>query len=85
MNDQDLRLAPEGRSDLADLKPYRAPQLDAPVKLNTNESPFPPPESFTRELQERLANLSLNRYPIRDFTEVREGLASFLGTLTDRV
>jgi len=85
MNDQDLRLAPEGRTDLADLKPYRAPQLDAPVKLNTNESPFPPPDSFTRELQQRIAGLNLNRYPIRDFTEVREGLAGYLGTLTDRV
>lgn len=85
MNDQDLRLAPEGRSDLADLQPYRAPQLDAPVKLNTNESPFPPPESFTLELQQRLARMELNRYPIRDFGEVREALAVHLGTLTDRL
>jgi histidinol-phosphate aminotransferase len=85
VSDQDLRLAPEGRSDLADLQPYRAPQLDAPIKLNTNESPFPPPDSFTQELQARVAGLSLNRYPIRDFGEVREALASYLGTLTDRV
>lgn len=85
MSDPSLSLRLRGRSDLADLKPYRAPQLDAPVKLNTNESPFPPPESFIRDLQERIARLSLNRYPIRDFTEVREGLAARLGTLTDRV
>jgi histidinol-phosphate aminotransferase len=85
MSDPSLRYGVEGRSDLTDLKPYRAPQLDAPVKLNTNESPYPPPESFTRELQERIAKLSLNRYPIRDFIEVREALAANLGTLTDRV
>jgi histidinol-phosphate aminotransferase len=85
MSDPSLRYGVEGRSDLADLRPYRAPQLDAPVKLNTNESPYPPPESFTRELQERIAKLSLNRYPIRDFIEVREALAANLGTLTDRV
>jgi histidinol-phosphate aminotransferase len=85
VNDQDLRLAPEGRSDLADLKPYRAPQLDAPVKLNTNESPYDPPESFNEELRQRVAGLHLNRYPIRDFTEVREKLAAYLKTLTDRV
>lgn len=84
MSDQ-LRLAPEGRSDLADLEPYRAPQLDAAVKLNTNESPFPPPDSFIRELQGRVAGLGLNRYPIRDFYDVREALAIHLGTLTDRV
>ncbi|MEX2553303.1 MAG: histidinol-phosphate transaminase [Actinomycetota bacterium] len=85
MSDPSLRYGVEGRSDLADLKPYRAPQLDAPVKLNTNESPYPPPESFTRELQERVAALSLNRYPIRDFLEVRQALAANLNTLTDRV
>jgi histidinol-phosphate aminotransferase len=85
VNDQDLRLAPEGRSDLADLKPYRAPQMDAPVKLNTNESPYGPPEAFNEELRQRIAGLSLNRYPIRDFTEVREKLAEYLKVLTDRV
>jgi histidinol-phosphate aminotransferase len=85
VNDQDLRLAPEGRSDLADLKPYRAPQMDAPVKLNTNESPYGPPEAFNEELRQRVAGLNLNRYPIRDFTEVREKLAEYLKTLTDRV
>lgn len=84
MSDQ-LRLAPEERSDLADVMPYRAPQLDAAVKLNTNESPYPPPDSFIQELQGRVTGLSLNRYPIRDFYDVREGLASHLGTLTDRV
>jgi histidinol-phosphate aminotransferase len=85
MGDPELRLRLGGRSDLADLKPYRAPQLDAPVKLNTNESPYPPPEAFTRELLERVGNLSLHRYPDREFVEVREALATYLGTLTDRL
>ena len=85
MTDPLLRYGVEGRTDLADLKPYRAPQLDAAVKLNTNESPYPPPESFTKELQDRVAGLALNRYPVRDFLEVREALAADLGTLTDRV
>jgi len=30
------------REDLAGLEPYGAPQLDVPVRLNTNESPYPP-------------------------------------------
>ncbi|MEO7803339.1 MAG: histidinol-phosphate transaminase [Actinomycetota bacterium] len=74
-----------GRSDLEDLVPYRAPQLDAPTKLNTNESPYPPPEEFREELNRRIAGLKLNRYPSRDFIEVREALAAQVGTLTDRV
>jgi histidinol-phosphate aminotransferase len=85
MSDPSLRYGVEGRSDLADIKPYRAPQLDAPVKLNTNESPFAPPDSFMIELQDRVRRLSLNRYPVRDFLEVRQALAAHLNVLTDRV
>src|SRR5918996_992954 len=85
MSDPSLRYGIPGRSDLADIKPYRAPQLDAAVKLNTNESPFPPPESFVAELQDRIRLLSLNRYPVRDFLEVRQALSAHLGVLTDRV
>lgn len=85
MSDPELRERVAGRVDLADLEPYRAPQMDAPVKLNTNESPYPPPEGFIRELQERISSLSLNRYPQRDFVEVRQALAAHVGTLTERV
>lgn len=74
-----------GRSDLADLQAYRAPQLDAPVRLNTNETPYPPPESFMNDLAERIRGLGLNRYPERDALELREGLAAHIGTITDQV
>ena len=30
------------RPDLAGHEPYGAPQLDVPVRLNTNENPYPP-------------------------------------------
>lgn len=85
MSDPELRERMGGRSDLADLLPYRAPQLDAPVKLNTNESPYPPPPEFMRALAERVAAAALHLYPLRDFLELREGLASHVGTLTDRL
>ena len=85
MSDHELRERIGGRSDLADVVPYRAPQLDAPVKLNTNESPYPPPESFVAELKSRIEALTFNRYPQRDFPEVRDGLARHIGTLSDRV
>lgn len=85
MSDPELRERIGGRSDLVDLQAYRAPQLDAPVKLNTNETPYPPPESFLRDLADRISTLPLNRYPDRDVFELREGLAAHIGTLTDRV
>jgi histidinol-phosphate aminotransferase len=85
MNDGEVREMMGGRPDLADLLPYRAPQVSAPVKLNTNESPYPPPEEVMAELARRVGSLPLHRYPDRDFTELREGLARHLGVLTDRV
>lgn len=85
MTEAELRDMMGGRPDLADLQPYRAPQMSAPVKLNTNETPYPPPESFVNELLRRVAVIPFNRYPDRDFTELREGLAKHLGVLTDRV
>jgi histidinol-phosphate aminotransferase len=84
MSDAELREL-GGRSDLADLMPYRAPQMDAPVKLNTNESPYPPPQSFMEDLGRRVAAIPIHRYPDRDVTELREGLARHLSVLTDRV
>ena len=33
---------PPVRDDLNDLTPYGAPQIDVPVRLNTNENPYPP-------------------------------------------
>lgn len=64
----------EVRDDLRGVPPYRAPQVDAPVRLNTNESPWPPPDAFRRELAQRVATFDFNRYPDRDATALREAL-----------
>ena len=80
------------REDLADLEPYGAPQLDVPVRLNTNENPYPPSARLSRAVTEAVAAVAggLNRYPDRDATELRNDLAGYLGhgaggqTLTGR-
>ena len=69
------RAVPEVRDDLRDVVPYGAPQLDVPVRLNTNETPTPPPATFLTELARRLPSLELNRYPDRDAVELRRALA----------
>ncbi len=68
------------REDLADLEPYGAPQLDVPVRLNTNENPYPPSARLTGAITEAVAAVagSLNRYPDRDATELRKDLADYL-------
>ncbi len=47
------RMKPPLRPDLESLAPYRAPQPEAPVRLNTNECPYPLPEAFAADLAER--------------------------------
>ncbi|HVL89775.1 MAG TPA: histidinol-phosphate transaminase [Actinomycetota bacterium] len=66
----------ELRDDLAKLPPYRAPQQDAPVRLNTNESPYPPPDKVMAEVGDAIRKLDLNRYPDRDASGLRRALAA---------
>jgi histidinol-phosphate aminotransferase len=67
------------RGDLRGFAPYRAPQSDVPVRLNTNESPWAPPEAVVQELRDRLETLPLNRYPDREATALRTGLGARFG------
>ena len=69
------------RADLAGFEPYGAPQLDVPVRLNTNENPYPPSPALVAAIGAAAAEAaaSLNRYPDRDATELRAGLAGYLG------
>lgn len=69
------------RPDLRGRTPYGAPQLDVPVRLNTNENPYPPPESVVADLTSAVAEAarSLNRYPDRDAADLRAKLADYLG------
>ena len=69
------------RDDLRHLHPYGAPQLDVPVKLNTNENPYAPSESLKEAIADAVAAVAgtLNRYPDRDAVGLREDLAGYLG------
>jgi histidinol-phosphate aminotransferase len=69
------------RHDLKDLHPYGAPQIDVPVRLNTNENPYPPSPALQRAVADAVAEAaaSLNRYPDRDAVELRKDLADYLG------
>lgn len=68
------------RDELRGKSPYGAPQLDVPVRLNTNENPYPLPEPLVARIAERVAEAArhLNRYPDRDAVELRTELAAYL-------
>ncbi|HEX6497571.1 MAG TPA: histidinol-phosphate transaminase [Micromonosporaceae bacterium] len=69
------------RADLRGLRPYGAPQLDVPVRLNTNENSYPVPDDVVSAVDKALgATLrELNRYPDRDAVALRADLAGYLG------
>lgn len=72
------------RADLRGKSPYGAPQLDVPVRLNTNENPHPPSQALvddvTRSVQAAAADL--HRYPDRDAVDLRSDLAAYLRAQT---
>jgi histidinol-phosphate aminotransferase len=70
---------PRVRDDLADLVPYGAPQLDVPVRLNTNETPYPVPAAVMDAVAEAVRGLELHRYPDREARELRGALAGRAG------
>jgi histidinol-phosphate aminotransferase len=72
------------REDLRGRTPYGAPQLDVPVRLNTNENPFPPSPALVSDLAARVAEAArlMNRYPDRDAVALRADLATYLGRTT---
>ncbi len=69
------------REELRGLEPYGAPQLDVPVRLNVNENPYPPSAAVVAEIERAVAGAArdLNRYPDREFVELRGALAAYLG------
>ncbi len=72
------------REDLRGVDPYGAPQLDVPVRLNTNENPYPPPPALVAELVADVerAGRELHRYPDRDAVALRSDLAGYLAGRT---
>jgi histidinol-phosphate aminotransferase len=67
---------PSIRPDLSLTEGYHSPQVEAEVRLNTNESPFPPPEKWSQDLLEALAEVAFHRYPDRPATELRAAIAA---------
>ena len=68
------------REELRGHSAYGAPQLDVPVRLNTNENPFQPPRDFIEDLGVSVVEVAktLNRYPDRDAVRLREALAAYV-------
>ncbi len=69
----------EIRDDLLEVSPYESPQLPARFRMNTNESPYPPPQPVLDAAIGALRALELNRYPEHDASELVNAVAGHAG------
>ncbi|HEX2273529.1 MAG TPA: histidinol-phosphate transaminase [Acidimicrobiales bacterium] len=77
--------APSVREDLAGLEAYHSPQVAVEVRLNTNESPYPPPAAWRDAFLEELRSLPLHRYPDRSARSLRKALGELHGVGPEQV
>jgi histidinol-phosphate aminotransferase len=73
------------RDDVALMDGYHSPQVDVEVRLNTNESPMPPPAGFLDALAERVGDVAWHRYPDRAATELRTRIGALHGVGPEHV
>lgn len=75
----------EPRDDLALVEGYHSPQVDVKVRLNTNESPMPPPAAWRDALTAELAAVEWHRYPDRAARALRVAIADLHGVAPEQV
>jgi histidinol-phosphate aminotransferase len=80
-----LTSLPEPRPGLGLREGYHSPQVPVEVRLNTNESPYPPPPEWLAALIEEAGRIAYNRYPDRSATELRHALAQWHGVRPEQV
>ena len=78
-------MRPQPRDDLRALEGYHSPQVEVDVRLNTNESPYAPPQAFVDRWLASLNDVAWNRYPDRAANQLRDALGHFLGQPAERL
>src|SRR3954465_9387597 len=73
------------RDDLEQLGGYHSPQVDVAVRLNTNESPYPPPDAWREALLDELESLPFQRYPDRSALALRRAIGEQPGVGPEQV
>jgi histidinol-phosphate aminotransferase len=76
---------PNMRADLGLGEGYHSPQVEASVRLNTNESPMPPPAGWWAAVSAELATIDWHRYPDRAAWALRKAIADLHGVAPEQV
>jgi histidinol-phosphate aminotransferase len=64
---------------------YHSPQVPVEVRLNTNESPYPPPPEWLEAVLAEARDIAFNRYPDRSATALRGALGRLHGVPAEQV
>lgn len=75
----------EVRADLGRMQGYHSAQVEVDVRLNTNESPEPPPAEFNAALAQIVRDAQFHRYPDRAAAALRGAIAELHGVRADQV
>ena len=73
------------REDIGLMAGYHSAQVDVDVRLNTNESPEPPPAAFLDAVAAAVATVDWHRYPDRGATALRARIADLHGVAPEQV
>jgi histidinol-phosphate aminotransferase len=73
------------RDDLRTLEGYHSPQVSVSIRLNTNESPEPPPAAWRDAFSAELSRIDWHRYPDRAAAELRAAIAALHGVAPEQV
>jgi len=73
------------RDDLRALEGYHSAQVDVRIRLNTNESPEPPPAAFRDAVAAEVSRIEWHRYPDRAATDLRAAIADTHGVDASQV
>ena len=78
-------MIPTIRADLGLGEGYHSPQVEAAVRLNTNESPIPPPQAWLDAVREEIGDVAWHRYPDRAAWALRKAIADFHAVRPEQV
>ncbi|MCU0311614.1 MAG: histidinol-phosphate transaminase [Acidimicrobiales bacterium] len=73
------------RDDVALMEGYHSAQVDVAVRLNTNESPEPPPAEWIDEVVDAARRIEWHRYPDRAALELRTAVGELHGVGPEQV
>ncbi len=76
---------PSVRADLRALEGYHSPQVEVEVRLNTNESPEPPPAAWRDAYAAEISRVDWHRYPDRGAAALRGAIADLHSVGADQV